>query len=78
MDSLNATVAAIRAARNARNADRQDPVLNDADRAYRAGTLLSSREWPGWEAPPRKGRALPPSHNEWEYTMLHAIFGGGE
>ena len=73
MDSLDGTVARIRAARNARNIWREDPVLNEGDRAYRAGTLKSTREWPDWVGTPRRGRALPPSRNAVEEAALGGI-----
>jgi hypothetical protein len=65
MDALT-TFELIRELRNARDVYRNDPVLNEHDRAYRAGMLNSTREWPGWEGTPRPGRCLPPSRNLWE------------
>lgn len=77
MDSLNETVAKIRAARNARNIFREDPILSPDDREYRAGTLRSTREFPGYVGACRKGRYLPPSTNAWDDVLLHAIFKEG-
>jgi hypothetical protein len=62
--------------RNSRNVFREDPHPQDDDAAYWAGTLRSTREFPGWEAPPRRGRALPPTRNQVESEMLMKI--GGE
>ena len=76
--SLDETAAGIREARNRRNAFREDPILNADDRAYRAVTLLSRREFPDFVGMPRRGRALPPGLNTWEGVMLRAIFEGGE
>ena len=77
MGKVDDVVAGIRAARNARNVFRENPILNADDRAYRAGTLLSRREFPDYVGMPRRGRALPPGLNTWEGVMLKAIFEGG-
>ena len=65
MDALT-TWEVIRKQRNARNIWNEDAILSERDRSYRAGTLMSTREWPEWTGTPRRGRSLPPSRNLWE------------